>query len=92
MWIRVGRLNLHKGNLMALTNIEIMERVRVMQTDIALNGQAIEGLESSERLQWEMIEKIKDSLSTVKMQISAFGVVNTLVLGWIAWKLTEGMK
>ncbi len=73
------------------TDTEMMERIRIMQTDTALNGQSIEGLEESDKLQWQVIEKIKESLTTVKMQISAFGVVNTLILAWIGYKLTKGI-
>ena len=72
------------------SDTDIMERVRVMQTDIALNSQSIDGLDDSDRLQWEVIEKIKESLNTLKVQISAFGVVHLLILGFIAFKLTRG--
>ena len=73
------------------TETDIMERIRIMQTDTALNGQSIEKLEEGDKLQWQVIEKIKESLTTVKMQISAFGVVNTLILAWIGYKLTKGI-
>ena len=73
------------------TESDIMERIRIMQTDTALNGQSIEKLEEGDKLQWQVIEKIKESLTTVKMQISAFGVVNTLILAWIGYKLTKGI-
>ena len=76
---------------MPLSDTEIMERIRMNEISTALHDQSIEGLESSEKLQWEMIEKIKETLSTVKAQIAGFGVVNTLVLGWIAYRLTKGM-
>ena len=73
------------------TETDIMERIRIMQTDTALNGQSIEKLEEGDKLQWQVIEKIKESLTTVKMQISAFGVVNTLILAWIGYNLTKGI-
>lgn len=62
----------------------------MIELDTALNGQAIDGLEADNKLQWEVVEKIKESLSTVKAQIAGFGVVNTLVLAWIAYRMTKG--
>ena len=73
------------------TETEMMERIRIMQTDTALNSQSINRLEEGDRLQWQVIEKIKESLTTVKTQIAAFGVVNTLILAWIGYKLTKGI-
>lgn len=70
---------------------EMMEKIRLMQTDTALHNQSIHGLTDDNKLQWEVIEKIKESLSTIKAQIAAFGVINSLVLAWIAYKLTKGL-
>lgn len=76
---------------MPLSDTEIMERIRMNETATALNEQAIEALDASKTLHWESIEKIRETLSTMKAQVAGFGVVNTLVLGWIAYKLTKGM-
>jgi hypothetical protein len=73
------------------TDTEIMEKIRVMQTDTALHAQSLITIQKSDDYQWNAIEKIQDSLSVVKTQISAFGVVNTLILGFIAYKLTRGI-
>ncbi len=72
------------------SDTEILERVGMLQTANALNDQAIKGLQASNLAQGTVIEKIQDSLSTVKSQIAAFGVVNTLTLAWIAYRLTKG--
>lgn len=69
---------------------ESLEKIQKLQTDTALNEQSIERLEAEDKLQWQVIEKIKESLSTVKVQIAGFGVINTLIAGWIAYKLTKG--
>lgn len=33
---------------------------------------------------------LRDKLSGINSKLAAFGVVNTLILGWIAFKLTKG--
>lgn len=68
----------------------IMEKVHFIDKEQGAQGIRMDVLEDNNKLQWEVIEKIKESLSTVKQQIAAFGVVNTLILGWIAYKLTKG--
>lgn len=72
------------------TETEMMERIRMLQTNSALFEQSIKKIESEQALQWVVIEKIKDSLSTIKSQLAAFGVVNTLVLAYIAYILKRG--
>jgi uncharacterized coiled-coil protein SlyX len=74
-----------------MTDMEIAERVRRMQIESALHGRAIEKLEEVYRLQGEMIEKIKDTLTAVKVQNATFGVVNALIIAWIAYKITKGL-
>lgn len=70
---------------------ELIERIHTLQKDAALCGQAIENLVHNDKMQWETIDKIKDSLSTIKSQIAAFGVINTLVMGFIAYRLVKGL-
>jgi len=73
------------------TESTIIDRLQVINTETALNSQAIENLEKNEVLQWEVIEKIKESLTSIKVQLAAFGVTNTVLIGWIAYKLTKGI-
>ena len=74
-----------------MDDLTIIERIQNLKMDSALCKQSIKNLDSSEALQWKVLEKIKESLSTIKAQLAAFGVINTLVLGWIAFKLTKGL-
>ena len=74
-----------------MNDLDVIERIQNLQMDTALNGQSIKHLEDNDKLQWEVIEKIKESLSVIKAQLAAFGVINTLVLAWIAYKLTKGL-
>jgi hypothetical protein len=70
---------------------EMIEKIHLLQKESALCNQAIQTLHDHKEMQWKTIEKIKESLSTIKSQIAAFGVINTLVMGFIAYRLVKGL-
>ena len=70
---------------------DMTETLQMIKTHNAILSQSVASLEKSDTKQWEAIDKIKDSLSVIKSQIAAFGVVNALIMGFIAYKLSKGM-
>lgn len=69
---------------------DLMDKIHALETDMAVGAEKISSLERQAAQLWEMVEKIQSKLSAINAKIASFGVVNTLILGWIAWRLTRG--
>lgn len=61
-----------------------------LKTEVAVQGNRISTLETSDKLQWETFNKVKENLTAVRIQLAAYGVVNTLIIAWAIYKITKG--
>lgn len=75
----------------SISNKGLEDDMNELKTAMAVAAQQIVTLEKDRDLLWLTITKAQDKLNKISNQISAFGVVNALILGWIAWKLTRGI-
>lgn len=51
----------------------------------------INHLEKSDDLLWTAVDAVREKLGKLNATVAGLGVVNTLILGWIAYKLTKGI-
>lgn len=57
----------------------------------ATHATRLDYLEQNTDTIWKAVESIREKLGKINTTVASLGVVNTLILGWIAWKLTKGI-
>lgn len=65
-----------------------------MEERMAVAERDIEALQGGEAKVWETMDRIKEAVANIRVQnaatIAVVGLLQTVVLGFLMWKLTKG--
>jgi hypothetical protein len=71
-----------------------MERIHGVQLDQLETQGKVETLEREKDLLWTAVDKIRDTVSSIRVQVAGIvggiSIVQTVVVAWIVYKTTRG--